>query len=151
MKKILKWSLLSAIAAIGISSVAIAILIHQCNNPETEPIPQSFTQAAEIWTTASKNNEVSIQIDEITLHLEVDSSPTIGTTVRYSDEDVIREAFPYELYFGATDVRYHSESGIVFVKVAGRNAVCGPTGERIFEFDVRQRVPQRNYWVSIHN
>lgn len=86
-------------------------------------------------------------MNHIVLKIEVTSVPTCGTTIQYPDEKTPRDIFPEELYFGATDIKFNEESGIIYVKVAGRNAVCGPTGERIFEFDARRREPVRNYWV----
>jgi len=147
MKNIAKWSIIAVFAAVAISVVSIAMIIHRCNHPKIEAIPSAFIEATSVWTTESKVDEISIQIDEITLKIVASSSPTVGSSIYYSDDGIERDVFPDELYFGATDIRFHEASGFIYVKVAGRNPVCGPSGERIFEFDARQRARIRDYWV----
>lgn len=69
----------------------------------------------------------------------------------YPDEPSPRDICTQELYFGATEIKYDEETGIIYVRVVGRNAVFGPDGDRIFEYDASRRSPVRDYWIEVRD
>ena len=140
----------SAIAILVIAVIGIILAISK--TPAVEPIPEAYLNAKQIWTedSVTKIHEVELDIDGQLAKIYATQIPNLGTNIQYPDESNQREMFPYEMYFGATEVRYDEESGIIYVKVRGSNAITGrPHGERIFEYDARKRSRVRDYWVYV--
>lgn len=144
-----KWILIAVGASIAISILAIVIMLAICANPSIDPIPKAYQQADQIWSSESEDKEVEVRVDQNLLKIAVTSAPTSGTRIQYPDEKTARVVFPQELYFGAEEIRFNKNAGIIYVKVTGHNPVCGPTGDRIFEYDARRRERIRDYWIRV--
>ncbi|MES2982975.1 MAG: hypothetical protein V4727_11730 [Verrucomicrobiota bacterium] len=153
MKKAIKWLLIITGSAIAILIITVIVIILAiCKTPKVEPISSAYLNAKQIWSADSetKIEEVELNVDGQRAKIYVTEIPTVGTNIQYPDEHDQREIFPYELYFGATEVRYDEAADIIYVKVRGSNAITGrPHGERIFEYDARKRSPVRDYWVHV--
>ncbi len=150
MKKAVKWILIITGSVIAISVITVIVIILAISKtPKVEPIPVAYLNAKQIWTADSDFQEFELDIDGQLAKIYATHIPTAGTNILYPDERDQREMFPYELYFGATEIKY-DKSGIIYVKVRGSNAITGrPHGERIFEYDARKRSPVRDYWVYV--
>ena len=121
-----------------------------CKTPTLEPVPEAYIHARQIWIGESDIQEVELDIDGLIAKIYVSHIPTYGTNIQYPDEHDQREIFPHEGYFGATEIKFNDESGMIYVKVAGANALTGrPHGERIFEYDAKKRASVRDYWVHV--
>ena len=149
MKKIVKCIFIVAGVCTVVLILTATILIYRCNNPSVEQISEQYIKARQIWTSESRDSEVELKFKYDVAKIFVTHVPTFGTTIQYKNENEAREISPYELYFGASEVRFDEGSGIIYVRVIGRNAVCGPFGERIYEYDFLRRESIRDYWVKI--
>jgi hypothetical protein len=149
MKKIFKWILFITGVCTLVLILTATIFSYRCNNPSVEPTPVPYISARKIWTNESRESEIALKYKDDVAKIFVTHVPTDGTTIQYKNENEARKIFPHELYFGASEIKFDESSGIIYVKVVGQNAACGPFGERIYEYDFLRRQSIRDYWVKI--
>jgi hypothetical protein len=131
--------------------IFLAIFLSGCGKPKVESIPDTYLRATQIWSDKSRDTEVEVVVQGHSATIHVSPATSSGTSIQYSDEQDPRDIYEQELYFGAVEVKYDDQEGIIYLKISGSHAAIGYSGTRIIEYDARKRSLLRDYWVELRD
>jgi len=132
-------------------AIFLSVLLSGCSNPKVESIPDRYLTATQIWSDESRDTEVELKVEGHSVTIHVSPATSSGTSIQYSNEQNTRDIYAQELYFGAEELKYDDQKGIIYLKISGSHAAIGYSGTRIIEYDARERSLLRDYWVELRD